>query len=644
MQYQHASRVVVPSRLGGLLVCSCLALLCCVHQGRAEGDPYANPVAENIKDLNTNSARVRIVAALNLYNMGESASEAVPKLIKMLSTEADPDVRNAVILALGAAGVQSPEAVPPLIKVLEHDGSNDARRSAAVSLGRIGLQPELSVSALLAALKDKAREVRAAAAEALGNDAFAGSAKVIATALVAALSEEKELPSSESQALAKMGPRAMAALPKLKQLLVDAESPRKLLAARVLVSIGSDASAAAPECLVALGDQNPQVRVEAAVALLAFGQHVGPAMELLVNALLFDDHLSPGESLRNAVVPRAAWAVGAYARYSPSTAASKLAFLAGDRDEDVRRVAAKSLDQVLVSYVQRQRTDALVSLGESRAALQASSNLDLSSQAFAIGEAIAALEKGRPAARASRAEDHPIEQRKPGWMVAVLGAMALACFAGAAVLRRRSARGIAEHRSARVLLCYRREDSALICGRLYDYLLARFGPANVFRDIDSLAPGDLFAQKIHEYIADCDAVIVLIGVHWLSMVNEAGRRRLDEPGDFVRIEIVEAARQEKLILPVLHDGVHMPGVEDLPPEMATLAQRNATELTDRHFRSDIQLLVDAISRAAGGARDTGWRIPVIGTVNAGLWTLSLFLLGLLFAMGALWMGLLGLRS
>ena len=192
---------------------------------------------------------------------------------------------------------------------------------------------------------------------------------------------------------------------------------------------------------------------------------------------------------------------------------------------------------------------------------------------------------------------------------------------------------------------YRRQDSASSCGRIYDRLAAHFGAANVFRDIDSLAPGDRFAEKIREYISQCDAVIVLIGNRWLSIADAAGRRRLDDPEDFVRMEIVEAAAQGKFIVPALHDGAPMPSPKDLPPALAFLAQRNAIELTDKHFGSDMKQLVDALTRASGGSGDADRQAPLFGSTKLRSWWLSsvarqlpvtFLALGLLSTVGALW--------
>ena len=644
-------------RLVALLLCVSLFLPCWAQHSVAAETGNSGLVATSIRNLSDKSASVRTNAAINLHNLGAKASSAAPKLISMLATERDPEVRKYVVDAIGAAAGQLPEAVPPLIRVLEHDRDEGVRSSAAASLGRIGLLPELSAPALVAALRDEAERVRAEAAKSLGAEAFAAAAQVIVPALVTALTDKtSSVQQSAGRSLSELGPKAIAALPALRTLLVDPDSSKRNLAANILASIGPQASAAAPECFAALSDQNIEVRVEAAIALLAFGQHVAPAMELLVNALSFDDDRSATKYLRKAVRVRAAWAIGAYAQYAPGTAAPSLAIDMRDPNEDVRRFATQAFDKILVALVKGHRVDAIASLKETRTILQASADGDQKMKAVAVGNAIAALEKEASSSAGNAGESAktpgaPVAQHGSLGTAVAMGTIALACFFGAAVLRKRGS-GLASRRTVRVFLSYRRQDSASFCGRVYDRLIAHFGAANVFRDIDSLAPGDSFAEKIREYISQCDAVIVLIGTQWLSIADAAGRRRLDDPGDFVRMEIVEAAVQEKLVVPALHDGAPMPGPQDLPLEIAFLAQRNAIELTDRHFASDMKQLVDALSKASSGSRDAGREVPVLVSGKVRSWWLtsvagqlpaSLLALGLLFTLGALWIAYLHLN-
>ena len=96
----------------------------------------------------------------------------------------------------------------------------------------------------------------------------------------------------------------------------------------------------------------------------------------------------------------------------------------------------------------------------------------------------------------------------------------------------------------RIFISYRRDESTPYAGRLYDRLSASFGSDNVFMDIDTIKPGEDFAAIIYEYIQSCDALIALIGRQWLTSVDDEGRRRLDNPQDFVRLEIAAAIRRK----------------------------------------------------------------------------------------------------
>jgi TIR domain/NHL repeat len=91
-----------------------------------------------------------------------------------------------------------------------------------------------------------------------------------------------------------------------------------------------------------------------------------------------------------------------------------------------------------------------------------------------------------------------------------------------------------------IVINYRREDTAYAAGWLYDRLADRFGDGKIFKDIDSIELGDDFAEVITSAVASCDVLLALVGDQWLTITDEEGSRRLDDPADFVRMEI-EAA-------------------------------------------------------------------------------------------------------
>lgn len=150
---------------------------------------------------------------------------------------------------------------------------------------------------------------------------------------------------------------------------------------------------------------------------------------------------------------------------------------------------------------------------------------------------------------------------------------------------------------SRIFINYRRLDSEGYVGRLYDHLTRHFKPDDIFMDLDSIKPGADFVTALEEAVAACDLMITVIGPHWLSISDEAGRRRLDQWNDFVRIEIASALRLNKLIIPVLVGRAAMPAPDELPEDIRTLTRRNAIELSSQRFNYDVDRLIGAIKQA-----------------------------------------------
>ena len=147
-----------------------------------------------------------------------------------------------------------------------------------------------------------------------------------------------------------------------------------------------------------------------------------------------------------------------------------------------------------------------------------------------------------------------------------------------------------------IFISYRREDAPAHAGRLYDGLIEEFGAQQVFMDVDTLEPGVDFVERLHSAVGTADAVLVVIGRGWLNAKNLDGERRLDDPEDFVRLEVGLALTGEPVVIPVLVGGATMPSEEDLPPELVQLARRNALTMIDSDWRSGLARLVAALRR------------------------------------------------
>ena len=126
-----------------------------------------------------------------------------------------------------------------------------------------------------------------------------------------------------------------------------------------------------------------------------------------------------------------------------------------------------------------------------------------------------------------------------------------------------------------IFISYRRDDSAGYAGRLYDRLSAHFGTDQVFMDVAGIELGTDFVTAIEQAVGSCKVLIVVIGDEWLTTTDAAGRRRLDDPHDFVRLETSVALEREIRVVPVLVGGALMPRAEELPPELKSLARRQA---------------------------------------------------------------------
>ncbi len=148
----------------------------------------------------------------------------------------------------------------------------------------------------------------------------------------------------------------------------------------------------------------------------------------------------------------------------------------------------------------------------------------------------------------------------------------------------------------RVFISYRRDDSAAYAGRLYDRLTAHFGEGQVFMDIDQIEPGEDFVEAIQRTVSACETAVILIGKGWLNAADSEGKRRLDDPDDFVRLEVAAALERRIKVLPVLVGGASMPKSPQLPEPLAPLARRNAIEVSDTRFHTDVNRLVEAIEK------------------------------------------------
>lgn len=148
--------------------------------------------------------------------------------------------------------------------------------------------------------------------------------------------------------------------------------------------------------------------------------------------------------------------------------------------------------------------------------------------------------------------------------------------------------------AGRIFISYRRDDAAYPAGWLFDLLVDRYGAGGLFKDVNSIQLGDDFVEVITAAVQSCRVLLAVIGKRWLNAVDEDGRRRLDDPGDFVRLEIEGALHRNVRIIPILVEGARMPRAAELPESLEKLAYREALELGPAQFARDIHRLLKAL--------------------------------------------------
>jgi hypothetical protein len=145
----------------------------------------------------------------------------------------------------------------------------------------------------------------------------------------------------------------------------------------------------------------------------------------------------------------------------------------------------------------------------------------------------------------------------------------------------------------RIFICYRREDGKHPAGRLCDRLVAQFGPHNVFMDVDSIRPGDDFQDVIEKTVSTCSILFAVIGRRWVG--DSQTESRLNNPNDWVRLEIEAALKRNIRVVPILVDSADLPQPAKLPDSLVQLTRRQAYELRDTTFRADADRLIEIIN-------------------------------------------------
>lgn len=135
-------------------------------------------------------------------------------------------------------------------------------------------------------------------------------------------------------------------------------------------------------------------------------------------------------------------------------------------------------------------------------------------------------------------------------------------------------------------------------GRIYEHLARHFGAEAVFRDVYSIPLGDDYRLYLRDRLQACHVVVSVIGPTWLTVTDKDGNRRLDNPDDWVRIELESAFNRDLPVIPLLVRGARIPKEADLPEPIKPLAYRNAAlARPDPDFEPDMERLIRQLEKS-----------------------------------------------
>ena len=180
----------------------------------------------------------------------------------------------------------------------------------------------------------------------------------------------------------------------------------------------------------------------------------------------------------------------------------------------------------------------------------------------------------------------------------------------------------------RIFINYRRADSGGWARSLHDNVDERLGRGRAFRDV-ALEAGVDYHEHVESLLDRCDVLLAVIGKRWMTITDDEGNRRLDDPDDLVRREIARALqRPDVQVIPVLVDGAHMPSERQLPPDLKPLCRRQAYELTDSRWEYDVESLSRRLSDLLDEKPPRAWSKARPGRIasSAALLVLGAFLL------------------
>jgi hypothetical protein len=153
-----------------------------------------------------------------------------------------------------------------------------------------------------------------------------------------------------------------------------------------------------------------------------------------------------------------------------------------------------------------------------------------------------------------------------------------------------------------IFISYRHKDTQGEASRLADDLREALPGVQIFRDVETIAPGEDFVVALERALADCSVMLVLIGPIWLEARDAQGRRKIDDSNDWTRLEVATGLKRNVRVIPVTCRDATLPASEELPDDIRDLRRRQAFQLDNDRWRYDFEQLVDKLAQSEGFKR------------------------------------------
>lgn len=150
-----------------------------------------------------------------------------------------------------------------------------------------------------------------------------------------------------------------------------------------------------------------------------------------------------------------------------------------------------------------------------------------------------------------------------------------------------------------IFISYRRSDTEGEASRLAEDLRERLDDVQIFRDVETIAPGEDFVEALERALGDCAVMLVMIGPTWVDARGDNGERRLEDPKDWVRLEVGRALARKVRAIPITCRGASEPKAAALPSDLQPLCTKQAVEIDNNRWRYDVDRLIDRLVQIEG---------------------------------------------